>query len=195
VSALLTDDHCQLWEAIVALGCHATSFNNAFTASQQQQVQAHEVTINMLLDYIQSTTSIDGSVVPKGGLKFCEPHVFDGKIKVDCPFLDEIESAVWLQCQALITDYDKALYLSGYLKDGGLNPGIIPSRIILLMHHSFVIGLPFWRLSIIIILKTHTVNFLLPRKWICFIRLGLLPHLCHITVNFSWIWTSTTPSK
>jgi hypothetical protein len=77
VLALPTDDHCQLWEAIVTLSCQATSFNNAFTGSQQQQVQAHEVTINVLLDRIQSTTSIDGSVVSKGGLKFCEPCVFD----------------------------------------------------------------------------------------------------------------------
>jgi hypothetical protein len=90
-----------------------TSFNNAFTASQQQQVQAHKVTINVLLDHIQSTTSINGSVVPKGGLKFCEPCVFDGKIKSVHPFLNKIESAIWWQCQALITDYDKALYLSG----------------------------------------------------------------------------------
>jgi hypothetical protein len=116
-SALLTDDRHQLWEAVIALGCHATSFNNAFTTSQQQQVQAHEVTINVLLDCIQSTTSIDGSVVPKGGLTFCEPCIFDGKIKLVCPFLDEIESAIiWLQCQALITDYDKALYLSGCVR-------------------------------------------------------------------------------
>jgi hypothetical protein len=51
-------------------------------------------TINVLLDHIQSTTSIHGSVVPKGGLKFCEPHIFDGKLKSVCPFLDEIERAV-----------------------------------------------------------------------------------------------------
>jgi hypothetical protein len=118
VLVLLTDDCCQLWEAVITLGCHATSFNNAFTASQQQQIQAHGVTINVLLDHIQSTTFIDGSVVSKCGLKFHEPHGFDGKIKSVHPFLDKVESATWLQYQALVTDYDKALYLFSYLKDG-----------------------------------------------------------------------------
>ncbi|KAF8221734.1 hypothetical protein L208DRAFT_1326266 [Tricholoma matsutake] len=44
--------------------------------------------------------------------------MFNGKVKSVRPFLDKIESAVWLQWHTLITDYDKALFLSGYLKDG-----------------------------------------------------------------------------
>jgi hypothetical protein len=117
-----------LWEVVVALGRHATAFNTAFTKSQRQQVQAHEATVNALLDHIDSV-SLDGpsvpttsahnnSTIPKGGLKFHKPCVFNGKIKSVRPFLGKIESTVWLQQHTLIIDYDKALYLSGYLKDG-----------------------------------------------------------------------------
>ena len=111
-----------LLEAVVALGAHAATFNRAFNENQENHVKAHEATINALIERIQAMPlggrPTSDPATPKGRLKFREPRVFDGKVKSVRPFLDEIESAVWLQRHALVTDFDKFLYLSGYLKDG-----------------------------------------------------------------------------
>ncbi|KAG6843165.1 hypothetical protein H0H87_007295, partial [Tephrocybe sp. NHM501043] len=46
--------------------------------------------------------------------------MFDGTVSQVEGFLHEIQNALRLQRRALITDYDKVLYFSFYLKDGNL---------------------------------------------------------------------------
>lgn len=121
-------ERARLWEAVVALG----RSSNAFIEGQRRQAEEQGAVISALIERInnlplggkpaptQHTPSSGDAepALPRGGLKFHEPRVFDGKVRSVNPFLDEIESAVWLQRASLVTDLDKALYFYTYLKDG-----------------------------------------------------------------------------
>ena len=50
-----------------------------------------------------------------------EPQVFDGKAVNVAPFLQEIRATVHFQHGALITDYDRTCFFSGYLRSGAPN--------------------------------------------------------------------------
>ena len=55
---------------------------------------------------------------PRGAPRFKEPFVFTGSASEVEPWIDEISNAIHLQRSTLVTDYDKAIYLAGYLKVG-----------------------------------------------------------------------------
>lgn len=122
-------ERARLWEAVVALG----RSSNAFIEGQRRQAEEQSAVIQALLERIDklplggtptpaapahSTRDAAESALPRGSLTFHKPRVFDGKVKSVNPFLDEIESAVWLQRASLVTDLDKALYFYTFLKDG-----------------------------------------------------------------------------
>ena len=49
---------------------------------------------------------------------FKEPAVFDGHALNVESWLDDVFNAVNLQQALLVTDYDKVIYIAGYLKQG-----------------------------------------------------------------------------
>ncbi|KAG6840466.1 hypothetical protein C0991_006562 [Blastosporella zonata] len=53
-----------------------------------------------------------------GAPKVCKLHMFDSSVSQVNGFLHEITAALHLQRRSLVTDYDKVLYFSFYLKDG-----------------------------------------------------------------------------
>ena len=81
------------------------------------------------------TTSQPNPNDPRGVPRFKEPAVFDGSASNVESWIDDVSNAVHLQRASLVSDYDKAIYIAGYLKQGspkscfnGLrssNPGLL----------------------------------------------------------------------
>ncbi|KAJ7196647.1 hypothetical protein GGX14DRAFT_574715 [Mycena pura] len=67
---------------------------------------------------IEKVEALTISAGPKGAPHFNPPRQFNGKKDDVEPFLSEINHAVHLSRASLRTDYDYALFMSGYLKDG-----------------------------------------------------------------------------
>jgi hypothetical protein len=64
-----------------------------------------------------STVTPHPDPVPSRSVCFCEPHIFTRSAVEVEPFLQEITTAIHLQCCSLPTDYNKVIFLSTYLKD------------------------------------------------------------------------------
>ncbi|GBE80968.1 Transposon Tf2-12 polyprotein [Sparassis crispa] len=104
-----SDERRVLWSAVAALGRHADQFHEYQNITQR----AIEAVTNRLktMQQPQATPSVPT-------IHFREPRIFNGKPEEVVPFLKEIRHAVHLQRRGLLKDYDKAVYMATYLKDG-----------------------------------------------------------------------------
>lgn len=116
--------------AILALGQHVDGVH----AVQHQFSQSLEALTNRILSApppapqtTQPTPAPQPSVTqdaftnpsfPRGAPRFKEPFVFSGSAAEVEPWIDEVTNAVHLQRATLTTDFDKAIYIAGYLKVG-----------------------------------------------------------------------------
>lgn len=125
-----------LWEAVVALGRQATQTTHHFETSQNQIKEAFDAVADRIANLqinvqapaapvqvaaAPSNVSMHAGTelqVPRGSVRFKEPSSFGGASKDVEDFLDEILNAIHLQRASIITSYDKALFLSTYLKSG-----------------------------------------------------------------------------
>ena len=98
--------------AIFALGHHF----DGVRATQHHISQTIEALTNRIL--AASTPAPPSSGDPRGAPRFKDPFVFTGSPAEVEPWIDEIGNAVHLQCATLVTDYDKSIYMAGYLKVG-----------------------------------------------------------------------------
>lgn len=99
--------HPDIANAIVALGQH----QDQFFQTQVQNTQLLQALANRVLTAAAAPPRHHTA-------RFHEPRVFDGKAREVVSFLREIRAALHLQRDALTTDYDKAVWLALYLKDG-----------------------------------------------------------------------------
>jgi hypothetical protein len=107
----LPSQPADLWQAILVLG-------QSLTENAQQQhggTRMHQEAIMQLLDQLNAvlTTKESGN-----GPRHREPHMYNGNPHDLNNFLHEMTNALHLQHHALVTDSDKVLYFSFYLKDG-----------------------------------------------------------------------------
>lgn len=109
-----------LWNAIVALGSQAEKI----TESQRLFGSALEALTERILSTpaptlpAGSAAAVPAVSLPRGAPRFKEPFVFSGLSTEVEPWIDEVQNAIHLQRNTLIDDYDKAVYLAGYLKQG-----------------------------------------------------------------------------
>lgn len=114
------DERRAIWAALASVDRTQRQMGAAFEAITQQLLALNTAAQPPVP---QPATAPVPPPVPtpaavRGTPRFKEPFVFGGSAAEVEPWIDEISNAVYLQRATLPDDYDRAIYLAGYLKQG-----------------------------------------------------------------------------